>query len=48
MKREMKAEELALVQGWADTRRALTRWQRQPVRILRPWFLGALLVAITR
>ena len=47
MKREMKAEELALVQGWADTRRALTRWQRQPVRVLRPWVLGALLVAIT-
>ena len=27
----MKAEELALVQGWADTRRALARWNRKPL-----------------
>src|SRR5262245_32767884 len=41
----MKAEELALVQGWADTRRALARWRREPARILAPWTLGALAVA---
>jgi hypothetical protein len=42
---EMKAEELAVVQGWDDTRRALARWRRDPVRVLRPWALGALAVA---
>ena len=41
----VKAEELALVQGWADTRRALARWRRDPVIVLRPWTLGALVVA---
>jgi hypothetical protein len=45
MIREMKAEELAVVQGWADTRSALARWQRHPWRVLRPWLLGALAVA---
>jgi hypothetical protein len=46
MNREMKAEELAVVQGWDDTRRALARWQRDPLRVLRPWTLGALAVAL--
>ena len=41
----MKAEELALVQGWDDTRRALGRWQRAPLNVLSPWTLGALAVA---
>jgi hypothetical protein len=41
----MKAEELALVQGWADTQRALARWRRDPVRALGPWVLGAVAVA---
>jgi Stage II sporulation protein M len=41
----MKAEELALVQGWTDTRHALARWRREPVRVLAPWTLGALAVA---
>jgi hypothetical protein len=45
MTREMKAEELALVQGWTDTRRALARWKRHPARVVRPWALGALGVA---
>ena len=40
----MKAEELALVQGWADTQRTLVRWRRAPVRVLVPWALGALAV----
>jgi hypothetical protein len=46
MNRVMKAEELAVVQGWDDTRRALARWQRDPLRTLRPWVLGALAVAL--
>jgi hypothetical protein len=41
----MKAEELAVVQGWADTRRALVRWRARPARMLTPWLLGALAVA---
>jgi hypothetical protein len=40
----MKAEELALVQGWADTRRALARWNRNPLGVLWPWTRGALAV----
>jgi hypothetical protein len=41
----MKAEELALVQGWTDTRRALARWRREPARVLVPWIFGSLAVA---
>jgi hypothetical protein len=41
----MKAEELALVQGWADTRRALARWRREPARVLAPWVLVSIAVA---
>jgi hypothetical protein len=40
----VKAEELALVQGWADTRRTLVRWRRAPAGVLVPWTLGALAV----
>jgi hypothetical protein len=43
----MKAEQLAVVQGWTDTRAALERWQQRPFRILAPWALGSLAVAIT-
>jgi hypothetical protein len=42
---DMKAEELALVQGWDDTRSALTRWNRDPFSVLWPWIRGALAVA---
>jgi Stage II sporulation protein M len=42
----VKAEELALVQGWADTRRALARWNRAPGRVLVPWTLAALAIAV--
>ncbi len=41
----VKAEELAFVQGWADTRHALVRWRSNPIRTLAPWTLGALAVA---
>ena len=40
----MKAEELALVQGWADTRRTLARWNRSPWTVLWPWVRGSLAV----
>jgi hypothetical protein len=43
----MKAEELALVQGWDDTRAALRRWRIAPVRVLGEWALGSLAVALT-
>jgi hypothetical protein len=33
----MKAEELVLVQGMADTRATLTRWRRNPWPVLRRW-----------
>jgi stage II sporulation SpoM-like protein len=40
----MKAEELALVQGWDDTRAALRRWNAQPWEVMRAWALGSLAV----
>jgi len=36
---------LALVQGIADTRAALVRWNAAPLRAVGPWALGALAVA---
>jgi hypothetical protein len=42
----MKAEELALVQGWDDTRAALRRWNARPWPVLRSWALGSLGVAL--
>ena len=44
MIRAMKAEELALVQGWDHTRSALVRWNRTPGAVLWPWTRGALAV----
>jgi hypothetical protein len=42
---DMKAEELALVQGWDDTRSALARWNRNPWSVLWAWTRGSLVVA---
>ena len=42
--RAMKAEELALVQGWEDTRRTLACWNRSPFAVLWPWVRGSLAV----
>ncbi len=42
----MKSEELAFVQGWADTRRTLRRWNDRPAAVLRPWALASLVVAV--
>jgi hypothetical protein len=37
--------DLVLVQGMADTRRALARWNREPARALAPWLLLSLAIA---
>jgi hypothetical protein len=37
---------MALVQGWSDTRAALTRWRAEPVKPLRPWTYGSLGIAV--
>jgi len=42
----MKAQELALVQGWPVTRRALARWNRDPRAVLWPWTRCSLAVAV--
>jgi multisubunit Na+/H+ antiporter MnhC subunit len=42
----VKAEELALVRGWADTKASLRAWQDRPMTIVRPWAVGSLLVAV--
>jgi hypothetical protein len=34
----VSVNDLVLVQGMADTRRALARWNRAPGRVLAPWF----------
>lgn len=40
----MSVNDLVLVQGMADTRLALRRWNPEPWRVLRPWLLLSLLV----
>jgi hypothetical protein len=40
----MKAEHLAVVQGWDDTRATLVRWNANPWRVLGTWALGSLAV----
>ena len=42
----MKTEQLAVVQGWADTRGALRRWNAKPSVVLGPWALASLLVGV--
>jgi hypothetical protein len=42
----MSFEQMALVQGWADTRAALGRWQARPAMVLRPWAAGSLAVTL--
>lgn len=41
----VKPSDLAVVQGWAASRAALTRWRRAPVAAAAPWLRGALVVA---
>jgi hypothetical protein len=40
----MRAERLAVVQGWEDTRATLVRWNADPWRVLRTWAIGSLVV----
>jgi hypothetical protein len=42
----MQTEQLALVRGWADTRRALRRWNTHPIATVGPWVCGSLAVAV--
>jgi hypothetical protein len=42
----MKTENMALVQGWADTRSTLQRWSLRPGRALIPWSIGSLAIAL--
>jgi hypothetical protein len=42
----MRTENMALVQGWADTRSTLQRWSARPGRALLPWSLGSLAIAV--
>src|SRR6266516_3390323 len=42
----MRTEDMALVQGLADTKATLRRWQGEPMIVLRPWAAGSLLVAV--
>src|SRR4051795_2450750 len=42
----MNTEQLAVVQGWADTRETLKRWNARPSIALRPWALASLRVAV--
>jgi hypothetical protein len=43
----MSVNDLVLVQGMADTRRALARWNREPGEALGPWLALSLLIAVT-
>ena len=42
----MRTEQLAVVQGWADTRRSLRRWNASPAVVLRPWAIASLAVGV--
>jgi Stage II sporulation protein M len=42
---EMNVNELVLVQGMDDTKRALRRWNADPLHVLRPWFLLSALIS---
>ena len=42
----MNVDELVLVQGMDDTKRALRRWNAEPVHVLAPWLGLAVLIAL--
>lgn len=42
----MSVNDLVLVQGMADTKRALRRWNSEPLHILRPWFALSVAIAL--
>jgi hypothetical protein len=41
----MNVNELVLVQGMDDTKRALRRWNADPLHVLRPWLLLSALIS---
>jgi hypothetical protein len=43
----VSVNDLVLVQGMADTRRALARWNAAPARVLGPWLLLSVAIAAT-
>jgi uncharacterized membrane protein len=43
--REMSVNELVLVQGMQDTKRALRRWNAEPLHVLVPWLRLSALIA---
>lgn len=43
----MSVNDLVLVQGMADTRRALSRWNRHPLHVLAPWVGLSVAIAVT-
>jgi hypothetical protein len=42
----VNVNDLVLVQGMHDTRTALGRWNKEPWRVLRPWLLLSLAIAL--
>jgi stage II sporulation SpoM-like protein len=42
----IRSEELALVQGWAETKRTLRAWNRRPLRVVGTWAAGSVAVAV--
>ena len=42
----VSVNDLVLVQGMADTKLALSRWNERPWRVLRPWLALSLLIAL--
>lgn len=42
----MSVNDLVLVQGMHDTRLALERWNREPGKVLRPWLLLSIGIAV--
>lgn len=42
----MSVNDLVLVQGMDDTKRTLRAWNREPARVLRPWLLLSLGIAV--
>jgi Stage II sporulation protein M len=43
----MSVNDLVLVQGIGDTKRALARWNARPLRVLGPWLLLSVAIAVT-
>ena len=42
----MSVNDLVLVQGMDDTKRALRRWNDEPLEVIRPWFLLSVAIAL--